>query len=256
MNKEQFELKYSFRIGLINKNSFGTNMKIIKNISWDKVLIQFQDQHKFEKEIYWNNFKRGTVKNPYDKIRYGVGYIGDGDYKVESVLGTHDKSYDTWQNMLERCYSEKLRYKHPAYEECTVCEKWHNYQNFAEWYNKNSYETEGRLHLDKDIIKRDNTVYSPEFCLLVPQRINMIFMSKPNSQGLPSGIKQIKSGYVANYGGKQIGLYETLNEAIIAHDDAKLENIKQAIIEYKDNISKKVHKALINYVREYNKATR
>lgn len=235
------------RVGMINKNNFGTDMKVIKVISWEKVIIEFQDWKKFQKEIYWQNFKNGNVKNPYDKIRYGVGYIGNGDYQVESILGTHDKSYDTWQNMLERCYSEKHREKHSAYMGCTVCEKWHNYQNFAKWYKKNEYEIKGRLHLDKDIISKGNKVYSPEFCLLVPQRINMIFMNKTNNDGLPSAIRKRKNFYAVYYNGDYKGGAYLLENAIKMHDKYKRIHIKQVAEEYKDKIPPKVYKALLQW---------
>ena len=235
------------RIGMISKNNFGTDMKIIKVLEDNRVIIQFQDEHKFEKDIHFGNFKSGNVKNPYDKIRYGVGYIGAGNYKVESILGTHDKSYDVWQNMLERCYSEKLRYKHKAYEECTVCEKWHNYQNFAKWYKNHSYDLkEGRLHLDKDIKQKNNIVYSPETCLLIPQRINMIFMGKTNKWNFPSGISlSYNNKYITSYNGKHLGILDTLDEAIKAHDKAKRIHIKQIAEEYKEIVPTKVYKALL-----------
>lgn len=242
-------MKSENKLGLIGKNNFGTEMKIIKVISWDKVLIEFQDWKKFKKEIYWMNFKKGTVKNPYDKIRYGVGYMGAGEYKVESILGIHDKSYDAWQNMLERCYSEKLRYKHPAYENCTVCEEWHNYQNFAKWYKKNEYETDGRLHLDKDIIKPNNTIYSPEFCLLVPQRINMIFMQKSRKvdPDLPNGINRCVSGFSTYYNTTNLGVFPTLEEALIHYNKAKTEHVHNVAKEYKGKIPKRLYNILKNY---------
>ncbi len=240
-------LKPEEKIGLISKNNFGTDMKIIKVLSSYKVLIEFQDEHKHKQEIYYNNFKNGNVKNPYDKIRYGVGYIGAGKYKVESILGIHDKSYDTWQNMLERCYSEKHREKHSAYKDCTVCKEWHNYQNFAKWYKNNEYIVEGRLHLDKDIIKHGNTLYSPEYCLLVPQRINMIFMSKSSKDGLPNGIARCKKGYRAHYNGVKLEEFYTLEEAIAEHDKAKRIHIKNISKEYKNKIPKKVYNALMRW---------
>jgi hypothetical protein len=241
-------LKTQNRLGVTNKNNFGTEMKVVKVLPNDKVLIEFEDWKKYQKEILWTNFKSGNVKNPYDKIRYGVGYMGAGEYKVESILGIHDKSYDTWQNMLERCYSEKHREKHSAYNDCTVCEKWHNYQNFAKWYKKNEYPIDGRLHLDKDILKEGNTVYAPEFCLLVPQRINMIFMSKSRNDDLPNAIKMNIGGtYTSHYNGKRLAKVETLEEAIRLHDEAKRKHIKQVAEEYKDKIPKKLYKALINW---------
>lgn len=225
-------------------------MKIVKVLEDDKIIVEFQDEHKFLKEIHYNNFKRGTVKNPYDKIRYGVGYIGAGDYKVESILGTHDKSYDVWQNMLERCYSEKLRHKHPAYVNCTVCEKWHNYQNFAKWYKNNSYDLkEGRLHLDKDIKQKNNTVYSPETCLLIPQRINMIFMekSKGKDSDLPNCIRRCVGGFQSRFIENHLGVFKTLEEAIEAHDKEKRIHIKQVANEYKEILPTKVYKALLDW---------
>lgn len=223
-------------------------MKIIKVLPKDKIIVRFNDSFKYEKETHWNNFNKGTVKNPYDKIRYGVGYIGAGNYKVESVLGTHDKSYDVWQNMLERCYSEKLRYKHPAYADCTVYEKWHNYQNFAKWYKNNSYDLKnGRLHLDKDIKQKNNKIYSPETCLLIPQRINMIFMekSKGKDSDLPNCIRRCVGGYQSRFSETHLGVFKTLDEAITAHDDAKRLHIKQVAKEYKEILPTKVYKALI-----------
>lgn len=154
-------------------------MKIIKVLPEDKIIVQFQDSFKYEKEIHYNNYKRGTVKNPYDKSIYGVGYLGIGKYEAHNENGINTKVYDTWTNMIEICYSDNTRHNHLAYFDCTVCEEWHNFQTFAEWYAKNYYEIgDGRMHLDKDILVKDNKVYSPSTCIFVPQRINMIFMKK------------------------------------------------------------------------------
>lgn len=234
------------------KNKFGTLMRIIKVLPKDKIIVQFQDEFACTKEIHWNNFKSGNVKNPYDRTNGGVGYIGEGKYKSK-YNDRNTRAHNTWNDMLSRCYKEQSRFKYSAYKECTVCEEWHNFQNFSNWYEKNYYDySEGRLHLDKDIIKKNNTVYSPEFCLLVPQRINMIFMKKPNSQCLPSGIKQNKSGYVASYNGKQINTFKTLEEAVNAHDTAKMVHVNNVAEEYKNKISTKVYKALIKHVRDNN----
>ena len=62
------------------------------------------------------------------------------------------------------------------------------FQNFAKWFDDNKYEVDGRLHIDKDILYPNCKIYSPETCLLIPQRINMLFLNKPNKRGLPNGI--------------------------------------------------------------------
>lgn len=52
---------------------------------------------------------------------YGVG-INDvpNDCKPSSE---NNKIYHSWKHMLERCYCEKLRVKHPSYIGVTVCEE-------------------------------------------------------------------------------------------------------------------------------------
>ena len=133
-------IKAENRLGLEKKNKFGTLMRIIKVLPNDKIIVQFQDEFSCTKEVHWNNFKRGTVKNPYDRTNCGVGYMGEGKYKSVKANGRHTREYSTWNDMIVRCYKEKTRHLHPAYEDCTVCKEWHNFQTFCDWYFKNYYE--------------------------------------------------------------------------------------------------------------------
>ena len=95
---------------------------------------------------------------------------------------------------------------------------WHNYQNFAQWFNENRYDVEGRLHIDKDILYPGNKIYCPDTCLLVPQRINMLFLNKPNKRGLPNGIIKSSDRYLVKYCGVEYGYENTLEEAFIVND--------------------------------------
>jgi hypothetical protein len=242
-------LKPYERLGKTNKNNFGTEMKIIKVLPDDRVTVQFQDEYKFEKDIHWNNFKKGNVKNPYDKIHFNVGYLGAGDYYSISK-GYRPESYDVWLNMIRRCYSEKHKELHPAYYNISeVCAEWHNYQIFAEWYENNKYNANGRLHIDKDILVKGNKIYSPETCLLVPQRINMIFMTKSRKDDLPNGIIHNKSSntYVAFYNGIKYGKYKTLEEAVDEHNRQKRLHIKEVAEEYKNIIPSHVYESLLQW---------
>ena len=143
---------------------------------------------------------------------------------------------------------------HPAYYGIsTVCEEWLNFQVFAKWYNENIYQvgTE-RMHIDKDILYKNNRVYSPQTCLLVPQRINMLFMHKPNKYNLPNGIKPTCGGkYEARYNHKYLGVFNTVEEAAIAHDKEKKKAVIEIANEYKDKIPDKVYQALINWIPDY-----
>lgn len=241
-------IKADDRLGLVNENNEGIRMKIVKVLPDDRLIIQFQDDNEFEKEIHWVNFKSGNVKNPFNITMYGVGYIGDGIYKTNDEKGNRTKEYTSWKNLLRRCYSEEDKQKYPAYYGiCTVCKEWFNFQNYASWYNNNFYDIgSGRMHLDKDVLFKNNKLYSPETCLFLPQRINMIFLEQPNKYNLPSAISLTASGkYHADYNTKRLGNFNTLEEAIKAHEIEKRIHIKQVAEEYKLLLPPKVYNALL-----------
>ena len=151
--------------------------------------------------------------------------------------------------MLRRCYDEKLKEKYPTYfNKCTVCDEWHNFQNFAKWYNENIYQvgTE-RMHIDKDIRCNNNKIYSPETCLIVPQRINMLFKEKSNKYNLHNGITKLSNGkFKASYNNKNLGVFDTLELGIEAYIYEKCNAVKNIANEYKDKIPKELFDALIN----------
>ena len=66
------------------------------------------------KNANYSNFKKGNIKCPYDRNVYGIGYLGDGDYKA-SENGKNTRVYDTWRGMLRRCYSKEYHKKHSTY---------------------------------------------------------------------------------------------------------------------------------------------
>jgi len=236
------------RIYEVRNNNQGTPMKIIRYRNQSDIDIQFMDEYGYivHNAIYIN-FKSGSVKNPYDKTVYGVGYIGVGSHMAKAD-GKVVESYNVWHDMLRRCYSEKSREKFEAYYQvCSVSKLWHDYQNFADWFNKNKYEVEGRLHIDKDILYPGNKMYCPDTCLLVPQRINMLFMNKPNKRGLPNGIVKYKNGYLVKYGGIEYGVKNTLEEAFKLYSEKKKEAIIYVANEYKNIIPDKLYNALLKY---------
>jgi hypothetical protein len=224
-------------------------MKIVRYINTMDMTIEFQDEYKVKRETYYQNFKIGQIKNPYDPLMTKRGYLGEGKY-LAKPNGKNTKEYSIWGALFKRCYcNESQRYRYPAYEGCEVCDEWHNFQNFGKWYEDNWYQvgTE-RMHIDKDILVKGNKIYSPETCLIVPQRINMIFMQKPNKFGLPSGISRTQSGkYLASYDGVRLGNYENLNEAIKSHDYKMREHIKEVAEEYKSKIPIRLFESLLKW---------
>lgn len=108
------------------------------------------------------------------------------------------------------------------------------------------------MHLDKDILFNGNRIYLPDTCLIVPQRINMMFMKKPNKYNLPNGIIPIVNGrYNASYRRKSIGNYDTLDLAVKAHDIEKKKALRELADKYKDKVPNKLYEALINWQPDY-----
>lgn len=224
-------------------------MKIIRYGGYTDIDVEFLDDfHYIKRHNNYSNFKLGQIKNPYDKSLFGVGYIGDGKWMVKDKNGNYSRVYMCWMHMIERCYYEKNKDLYPAYFSIsTVCEEWHNFQTFADWYSEREYKVDERLHLDKDIKCAGNTIYAPDKCLLVPQRLNMMFMNKPNKRGLPNGIVQYKSGYLAKYNHKELGIYPTVEEAYYIQTKKKKEDIVRLANEYKNIIPREVYDAVISY---------
>lgn len=134
-----------------------------------KVKVTFQDTG-YSCYARASNIRIGAVRDPYKPFLYGIGYTGEGKY-TKTRHGPYKKAYHTWKGMLERCYSSNCHKKHPTYQNCTVCKDWYNFQNFAAWFE--IHYIPGK-HLDKDILIKGNTEYSPKTCLFVTQRENSV----------------------------------------------------------------------------------
>lgn len=240
------------RIGKMNINTNGTPMKIIEYVNAGNITVEFQDKHKYTVNTTYSNFKRRTISNPYSPSIYGIGYIGEGKHP-NFVDGKNTKPYTTWKDMLRRCYYEKERDLHLAYYDCSVCDEWLNFQTFADWYEINYYEIGvGRMHIDKDILVKDNKVYSPETCIFVPQRINMIFMKKNREvdKDLPTGMRRTLNGFMAQYNNKYLGIFNNLDDALYYYNIEKQLHINEVAEEYKLLIPPKLYNALLNWNRK------
>lgn len=99
-------------IGLTSINTFGTVMKIIDYINGRNVVIEFQDEHKYQTVVDMANFMRGHVANPYDRTVVSHGFIGVGDYSKKDDRDC----YICWRNMLVRCFDEEYQNKYTTYK--------------------------------------------------------------------------------------------------------------------------------------------
>lgn len=136
----------------------------------------------FEEIVEAGNVRSGEVKDKLARIVYGVGFIGNEKLSISG--GTNKKrAYTAWRNMLKRCYCDKFQEERPTYIGCTVCEEWHDFQNFARWFNEN-YPNDGVVyHLDKDLKFINNKEYSPDSCVFVPSAVNTFVTDRKASRG-------------------------------------------------------------------------
>lgn len=164
----------------------GYIIEIIEYFGWKNCTIQFNDERKtiLKNKSYDSVVRRGIL-NPYHKTHFNVGFYGYGEYKTK-INGKHTKSYKCWRGILGRCYDDSIRHKFPTYKDVTVCEEWHNFQNFAQWFEENYIED---FVLDKDILYKGNKIYSPETCCFVPQKINCLLVKNDINRGeYPIGV--------------------------------------------------------------------
>lgn len=251
------------RVGEVKYNNFGSKMIIIKDNGYYDVDIYFEDYNWVYKNGRYDTFRNGQVKCPYEPRLYNIGYIGEGKYQTKEN-GKHTKCYITWSRMLERCYSEKYRQKHETYEYAETIKEWHNFQNFAKWFDDNYYEVKGqRMELDKDILYKGNKIYSPNTCVFVPQIINILFIKSNKSRGkYPIGVywHERDNGFrsqcniVVNGKNKRkyLGLFHTSEEAFQCYKQFKEKYIKKIADEYKNIIPIKLYEAMYKYEVEIN----
>ena len=248
------------RIGEENYNNEGTLMRIVGYKNANDILIEFQDEYKVKVYTTYKSFKNGNIKNPYHKSVFNIGYLGQGKYKM-SEKGKHTKAYKVWTSMLERCYDPYYLNKEPTYIDCYVCKEWHNFQNFCKWWEENVYNCNNeRMCLDKDILCKGNKIYSPENCIIVPQRINNLFTKSNATRGkYPIGVSWDKriNKFSANCGiydknenkskVKRLGYYNSVEETFEVYKNFKEDYIKQVADEYYNIIPRELWKAMYEY---------
>lgn len=185
----------------------------------------------------------------YTPTVQGVGFLGVGDYKTK-VGGKVTPAYQTWTDMLKRCYNPSCHAKYPTYIGCTVHEDWHNYQVFAEWYYAQVIG-EGWA-LDKDLIVKGNKVYSAETCSFVPLEINLLLTNHKAGRGdLPQGVTRDKGHYQARIRVRgqlqHIGTFSTPEAAFEAYKGVKEAHVKDMADFWKPELDPRVYATLMAY---------
>lgn len=267
----------SLRLGSIGHPKSGTpeGFRFTNNEGFSGTVVEYISPLKVK--IEWDaggvtyamaaNVKMGGVYYPNHKSICGIGYFGIGKYKPnKSGNGSNYKQrvYDSWQRMIRRCYDEKEQRKPScrAYIGVTVCEEWHNFQNFAIWAEDKLDKFEEGWDLDKDMFG-DGWLYSPDNCTLLPSKVNW-FLSDTyshKSSGLPDGVTILepktpnaKVGYVArchiNNKREYLGFFNTPEEAGEVYRQAKEKEARRIAEEYKNLLTNDQYLKLMSFKLE------
>ena len=235
-------------------------MRIVECSKNSDIVVEFQDEHKAKVHTNYSNFQRGLVKNPYYPMVYGVGIVGN-KYKTVNENSKSTREYMTWYHIIQRCYSDKLKEKQPAYKDIQVCSDWLYYENFYEWLhsqeNFDKWYYGKRWAVDKDILVKGSKIYSPETCCLIPQNVNCLFLKREAERGkYPIGVRDGNDGFIAVCRNpflnksEEIGSYYTPKKAFyLGYKPYKEDIIKRVAKEEYDkgNITKKCYNAMMSY---------
>lgn len=244
-------------VGQVFVSSSGSKLKILEDMG-SSVLVEFIDTvQPFRKVLKKKSVKRRSFRGPYCRTVFGVGYLGEGPFKVSyrAANGKYfqTKEYLKWAGMLKRCYDPGYLSKQPSYQGAEVCEEWHNFQNFAEWAVKQRNFGLDGFELDKDLTESSNGVYCPENCAFVPKLINRVMAQRGKKGKWVEGVEKNSKGsrFFARLGrfgkSERVGTAESEEAAYAIFKKAKEDYIHSLAEKYKHCLDEKTYMFLISH---------
>ncbi len=232
------------RVGEFHLTNQGYWVEITEWFNSKNCTVSFKNGFTVNHREY-NDVKKGKIANPYHPTVLKVGYLGLGLYSPEKNRKAHNK----WKDILRRGYCIEFKNKNVAYKNATVSAEWHNFQNFAEWF-ENNHITD--FALDKDILIKGNKQYSPETCCFVPQEINNLFTKREANRGdLPIGVFKNRNKYAlsCNRGHMEIKQksFDTPEECFNYYKFHKEKHIEEVANKWRGKITERCYFAMINY---------
>ena len=191
------------------------------------------------------------------KLVCGVGF--NDKTRPVFVDGKKVKEYGLWQNMLSRCFSEKLQTRQPTYKGCNVSDNFLHYSFFYDWCQEQvgfgKVDENGRYwQLDKDLLFVDNKTYSEAACVFVPQEVNKFFTDCGNARGeYPVGVcfdkamGKFKAYCTVNSKQQHLGLFNTPQEAFAAYKPFKENLCKQLALKWESEIDARLFNAMMKW---------
>lgn len=242
--KEKYE-------GCVFRTNCSGELIVLEYINTHEVLIKFLKTGR-EKYVAMSNIKRGAVLDRAVGVRSVIGF---SDMPSKENIN----AYYLWSGMFKRCYSSNKLKLSPSYRGCEVAGDFLYFSKFLSWCEQQKGFGQNGFQLDKDILLKDNKLYSAETCCFVPKDLNVILTHRRKDKGLhPVGVHYNKrlNKYVAQISKFKevihLGCFSTSEEAFLAYKQAKEEYIKEVAELYKDQIESRVYDALIRYEVDIN----
>jgi len=191
-----------------------------------------------------------------NKLVHGIG-VNDRKYRAY-IEGRPNKAYKLWKHMLHRC-TDEYQTNHPTYTGTACSENFKSYTFFYEWCQTqvgfgNKDENGNCWQLDKDLLFKDNKLYSEHNCVFVPHRVNCLLIKSNASRGehiIGVSLKKTSEKYVAccSVGNKNthLGYFNTQIQAFKAYKEYKETVIKEVAEQYKLQLDSRVYAALMKY---------
>lgn len=192
-----------------------------------------------------------------------AGYPIDKRYKCK-VTGKNKvlwacPYYSKWSKMLYRCYDKKCLEKHPQYLRTSVCKEWLLFSNFRKWMLRQKWYVGGEaLQLDKDILG-GGTLYSPDTCCFVTERVNNFVKDLLNKQyGMLCGSTKVQMKTCIRYRSRvnngygnniHLGYYDTTLEAHHKWYEHKV-NLLLEMKESLDQLDTRLYRKILENIRE------
>lgn len=159
-----------------------------------------------------------------------------------------------WYALKARCNKGAAQIKRPTYSGCSI--GFSGIEEFKEWAEKQPgygcFDENGRrYHLDKDLISPGNKVYSPEFCSLIPARINTLMLDCGRKELIGASFHKATGKWQSRVqtmeGREYLGLFDTKELASYVWRMKKASSIKRAMAWYKsqDGFDVRVYESLM-----------
>ena len=177
-----------------------------------------------------------------------------GKLDVIGDIGTD--CYIKWRHLLKRCFDQEYKQKNPTYADVSVCNEWLLYSNFKKWFYDPHNAYQKSYQLDKDLLVKNNKLYSPETCCFIPQEINKLLTKRDTCRGqYPLGVTKApnRPAFAAHItkNGKHVylGYFKSIDKAFNAYKQAKEQYFKELANKYfqEGKITEKVYNALMRY---------